>query len=270
LEPDDIQRATFPVVRRGYDPAEVEAFLQRVASEYRDALWAAEEASRAAQEGERAALTDPSSAQGFENVGAHVAAILGSAAQAAEEMRAASEQESEAIRDTAIREVNQIREAAVREMEAAQEAKAIAERDATNTRAVIRREAARMQQEGRARAAAIEAEAREAAARIEQTVRGNVEAIVASARSQYERLRAAQQRAHDRLASIEALIQEARKEALPDPGGDPFERVGPSTEPLEVALDDPPHPLSDEAGNGGRSRGGSTAASVVMDQAVSD
>lgn len=41
MEPREIDGRTFPIVRRGYDPEQVDAFLARVARAHRDALEAA-------------------------------------------------------------------------------------------------------------------------------------------------------------------------------------------------------------------------------------
>lgn len=223
MEPNEISRKTFPLVRRGYDQREVEAFLHEVASEYRMVIQAKEQALRASDEAGRAAVARRSPSQDFQDIGSHVAAILASAVEAAEEMKATSEQDSEAILGAAMQEAAEVHEQATQQLAAAEQERARTEREAAAARAAIGSEAARTQKEAEERAATIEAEARQTALRIEQTVRRNIDEILAGERSKCERLRTVQQRCLDRFSSLESLIRDTRMEVSSESVEDPFQ-----------------------------------------------
>jgi DivIVA domain-containing protein len=102
LPPQAVARRTFAVVRRGYDPDEVRAFLRRVAASLDDAIMRAEEAERrvASLEREVRSLRSAPPQGGRDDddptdrLGSEAARILKAAHQAAAETRRRAEEEA--------------------------------------------------------------------------------------------------------------------------------------------------------------------------------
>lgn len=203
LEPDEIERVDFPITRRGYDTQSVRAFLETVAMQYRQAL--------------RQHVPPPPPPSSADQLGDRVAVVLNSAAEVAEQVKAAAVREGHEIRTAASEEAAEAVQAAMRQLEMANEARVAAEKEAEAIRAAARFEAGRVEQEAREQAAAVEQEGREKAARLERATNANVAAVLGEARTRYERLRAAEQKAGIRLATVESLVRQAREEVA---GGD--------------------------------------------------
>ncbi|MCP5029008.1 MAG: DivIVA domain-containing protein [Actinomycetia bacterium] len=93
LTPEQISGRTFEVVRKGYDPEQVDTFLARVAADLRLLL------ARLPEEG-----TDP-----FQRMGNEVAALLRSAQDTARSVVSDAENEASDTRSLALTEANEIR-----------------------------------------------------------------------------------------------------------------------------------------------------------------
>lgn len=223
LEIDKLETKTFPLARRGYDRTEVDAFMRAIADDYRQVVRVAGEAVTAAQNAARqaqqqAASSTSTSVQSFDEIGGRVASVLASAAQAADEIRAAAEEEAQAIRQKAHDELGHVRQAVEDELVAAEQARVTSEEAASGVVGAARSEAAAMLAGSRDEAARILQEAAERAATLERTARANVDAVVAEARREYEHLRSVQQQCADRLASVEFLAKHARDGLSEGPG----------------------------------------------------
>lgn len=106
--PEEIELKTFSVTLRGFDQAEVSAFLARVADEYRRLLADLENAGVADRadapappvfaEGSRATPDDA-----FSDLAADINSVLGAAHQAAEQMRTRAAEEADQMRAEASR-----------------------------------------------------------------------------------------------------------------------------------------------------------------------
>ena len=96
MTPDDIGRKTFSMVRKGFDPIEVQGYLLAVATELREARSQAlaldRELQAARQDAERSRDMDPSQLTAL--LGEETARVLDAARVAADEMRAKAEQSS--------------------------------------------------------------------------------------------------------------------------------------------------------------------------------
>jgi DivIVA domain-containing protein len=206
LEIEKIETKTFPVSRRGYDRVEVDSYLRSIANDYRLVMRKAREAVAEAQ---RTAAARPSAS--FDDVGGRVAAVLASAAQAAEEIKAEAEDQASAIRQQAEEETAHIRESAAQRLLEAERIKSASEEEATALTASANTEAAEILASARHRAARIEEEAQQRATTIDRTARANVDAVIAEARREYEHLRSVQQQCLDRLAAVEFLARHARE-----------------------------------------------------------
>ncbi len=207
MDPEEIERAAFPVARRGYDTQSVRAFLHTVAVHYRQAL------DREVSAPPPPPPPPPSYA---EELGDRVATVLQAAAEVADQVKSTAEREAQGIRRAASEEAAEASQAAMRQLEMANEARVVAEREAEAIRAAARSEAQRLELEAREHAAVLESEAREKAARLERTASVNVTAVLAEARTRYERLRAAEQKSAIRLAAVESLARQAREEVTSD------------------------------------------------------
>lgn len=230
VEIEKIEQKTFPIARRGYDRDEVDAYLGVVASEFRKVVRSAREAVNAARAASPA--PDPAPAPGpapvavstFDDIGSRVAGVLASAAEAAQEIKAAAEQEALLLRQRARDEFDGLRRA-----HAEQQAKLEQMRDAVAAEAdeilrVARREARALLDEAQQRATEVEAEAESRASTLERTIRAKVEAVLAEARRDYEHLHSVQQQCVDRLASAEFLAKHAR-DGLSDGLGQPIDEL---------------------------------------------
>jgi DivIVA domain-containing protein len=128
ITPDEIENRVFPLVRRGYDPAEVDDFLRDVASALAQAqggLATPPAAAEEAPEAEPAAAT-VRGPDDFEQMGEEVAAILRQAHESVATLRHRAETDAALIRQDAQREADELtgrahadRQAAAIELEAA-------------------------------------------------------------------------------------------------------------------------------------------------------
>jgi DivIVA domain-containing protein len=201
LQPEDIENQIFPVARRGYDREKVDAYLRVVAAYYREAL-------------RQAQLPQPetsSQAQAFEGVGHQVAAILATAATAAEDLRLDAEREAQRLRAAAAAEAAEMTQAATNQLLIAQQQKAQAQQAAEALRAEVGEEAARIQREARERAAALESEAHLRITRMEEAARLKVDSYLEEGRHRQEMLREAERSAAANLGKVEAILQRARE-----------------------------------------------------------
>jgi DivIVA domain-containing protein len=225
LEIQDIASKTFPISRRGYDRDEVDKFLHVIAEEYRQVLQSARRAVDAAQQA-AARQPSPPHSQSFAEIGGSVAAVLASAAEAAEEIKALAEEQAEAIRHKAYEDTVTLRQSAEDQLAEAEHVRAITEHDAAEALERARVEAADLLERARRNAAEIEEAAVNSADTLERTARANTEALLAVARRDYEHLRSVQQQCVDRLATVEFLAKHAREGlsdgGLSDGGGEPL------------------------------------------------
>ncbi len=183
LSPEEISNRDFLVALRGYDKAEVEAFLRDVASQYADLM---AEVVRAREEASTGSVP---AADPFLDLGDHVASLMRTASEAAAQLRTEAEQEATSIRTGAQEEAAHAAAEARLELDAASELRAQAEREAAQLRAAAREEVARIRNEAgqmldaaRETRATVEREAkelRESAARHEQELRARAEQTVA-------------------------------------------------------------------------------------------
>ncbi|MDQ6727892.1 MAG: DivIVA domain-containing protein [Actinomycetota bacterium] len=210
MEIEKIETKTFPVARRGYDRAEVDAYLRAVANDYRMVVDKAREAVSAAQQA-AIATTSATAVPSFEDIGGRVAGVLSSASQAAEDIRAEAEQEAAAIRQKAEQERMNAQRAAAEQVAAAQQVKAASEEEAAELTAAARVEASSVIAAAREEAIRIAEDAERSAATLDRTTRANTDALLAEARREYEHLRSVQQQCVDRLASVEFLTRQARE-----------------------------------------------------------
>lgn len=236
MDIDEIELRTFPISRRGYDRADVDAFLTSIAAEYRrtqaeyrQAVQTAKDAARSA-----AAAAAASNSPSFENVGSQVATILATASQAAETLRAEAEQDSDAIRKVAEEQAAELNQAAVAEMTEAQDLRAKAEQEVYNLRAIAEADADEIVAQAHSQAAQVEQETKERAARADRVARAKIETIVTEGRREYEHLRSLSQQMIDRISSVEFLIQQARDGISGHPSA-VGERVGPLPKDAEMA-----------------------------------
>jgi len=218
LEIDQIEQRTFPISRRGYDRGDVDAFLKRIAAQYRDAIQAAQDAVENAAAAEAAAS---SNSHTFDNVGSHVSSILATASQAAENLRLEAEQEADSIRGVAEQDAAELKRVAEAYYVQAEGFKLKAEQEATALLSRAKSHVESMLADAREEASGIVDDSRAEVARFERVTRAKVETIVAEARRDYEHMRALQQQCTDRLSSVEFLIQQAKNGLsgqLRDPG----------------------------------------------------
>lgn len=214
LDAGDIERKTFPLARKGYDPEYVTAFLKVVADEVRASVRRESEALEAA----RAAATDsvadePSPAHfGFEKIARQVATILTSAAEAAEELKANADEEVIALQQAASEQASQIVRAAADEAAALKASASGLFGDAEAARLRADQEAQLIEQQARDKAAAIERIAQLDAGNYERSVHAKVDDFLEESRTRYGRLRDAQHRCLKSLASIENVARRAQEE----------------------------------------------------------
>lgn len=207
LSTDEVEARAFPIVRRGYDRDEVDSFLRRVAQNYREALERAREAEALVQQ----ALAEPPRGEAFEDLGGRVAAILRSASDVAEGIKAEAEEEAAAIRQEAHAAAEHVRREAAEHLAEAERVRAAAEQEAERVLAEARSEGIELVAAARERAAEVKQLSEQRASTLERATRANVEALVAEARRDYEHLLALQQQCIDRLASVEFLAKHARE-----------------------------------------------------------
>ncbi|HSJ35899.1 MAG TPA: DivIVA domain-containing protein [Acidimicrobiia bacterium] len=202
--PDEIRRATFRVVFRGYDQAEVESRLGNLASvveeltEQRDRL-----ASRLGEFAERDLKSE------FEVVGREVASVLEAARAAAETMRDRAGADAARWRSEAMAEVESMRKSARADAEALRT-------DAWTTSSQLLEQV--MAEVERTRAAserdslAVMGEAEREAHRLTSTARREAEEVVRAAKMEAERLVAQAEADHDNILATAHRQAEAAQE----------------------------------------------------------
>jgi len=237
LDIDEIELRTFPISRRGYDRADVDAYLTAIAADYRKAVAEYRQAIQTVKNETRLAATDAaalSSRPTFENVGSQIALILTTASQAADTLKIEAEQESDAIRKVAEDETAELKRVAIAYMTEAKEVRARAEQEADVLRATARSDCDEIVVEAQREAAQVEHEAKERATRADRVARARVETIVAEGRREYEHLRSLSQQMIDRISSVEFLIQQARDGISGNPTA-AGERIGGTAKDAEMA-----------------------------------
>jgi DivIVA domain-containing protein len=188
LLPDEIAGKTFERRRRGYDTAQVDAFLQRVTADYAAAIHRV------------GALAEDQS--GFRRYREELAGALADAArqarQSAEQARQEADDDARAIRGRA------------------EQAAALIIRHAEETAAALTGQAERLRDAARQDAGAAQARldaARQHAAELEETARQRCGALRAETDERSERLRAAERTVAERLRAIEHATAALRSRA---------------------------------------------------------
>ncbi len=200
LQPEDIENQVFPTAIRGYDREKVDGYLRVVAAYYREAIRAAQVESQS--------IGSPS--KPFEALGNQVAAILGTASAAAEDLRMEANRDAQRIRAVAAAEAEEMTQAATNQLLMAQQMKAQAQKEAEALRAEVSEETSGMQREARERIAAIESDARDRIARMEEAARLRVDAFLEEGQRRQEMLREAEMVSAANLRKIESTLQRAR------------------------------------------------------------
>jgi cell division initiation protein len=108
--PLEVRTAAFRRVRRGYDPAEVDSLLQRVADRY-EAMW------RDRQELEQRSLELQEAMRRLEHDHAALTQTLASAQASADQVRADAKADADKLRADARREANLVRGEIVRRLQ---------------------------------------------------------------------------------------------------------------------------------------------------------
>ncbi len=236
LDIDEIELRTFPVSRRGYDRADVDAFLAAVAADFRNATARYRQAIQKAEDEARLVATNAAASSDqptFENVGSQVALILTTATQAAENLKIEAEQECDAIRKVAEDEAAELKRVAVTYMTETKVIRARADQEADTLLATARSGADEILAEAQSEAAQIEEETKDRATRADRVARARVETLVAEGRREYEHLRSLSQQMIDRISSVEFLIQQARDGIL-GPSVATGERFGYTAKDAEI------------------------------------
>lgn len=221
--PDEIRRATFRVVFRGYDQAEVESRLQDLSAvveqltEQRDRL-----ASRLGEFAERDLKSE------FEVVGREVTSVLEAARAAAETMRDRAGADAARWRSEAMAEVEAMRKSARADAEAmrtdawttssqlleqvvaeVERTRAASERDSLAVMGEAEREAHRLTSTARREAEEVVRAAKMEAERLVAQAQADHDDIIATAHRQaeaaQERTRALEQRRQELMGELEAL-----------------------------------------------------------------
>lgn len=120
VTPDEIENRVFSLVRRGYDPAEVDDFLKEVAAELSRAQGGLATPPPAPEEAAAPlAAPAPEAAPDFGNVGEEIAKILQQAHQSVAELRHRAEAEAALTRQNAQDEVSRLKADADHDRQAA-------------------------------------------------------------------------------------------------------------------------------------------------------
>ncbi len=249
ITPDQIENQVFSLVRRGYDPAEVDAFLREVATTLAQAQGGL--ATPAAPvEPAPVAAPEPATGDDYSRLGDEVAAILRQAHESVATMRHRAEADAALIREVANREATGIRAEAEAERLEAEQVLAQARSEAAAVRAELARERdaaaeltaaaarARAQQEVEtARAGAQEALA------VQRDVRGRLEGTRDDIDTALGRLVGEDEDPFDAIDTID-LTDTALAGGVPLPGqGPPSPPVPP---PTGVGVDDLPYADGDD------------------------
>ena len=199
ITPDDIRRAEFRAVRRGFDPDEVSSFLERVAADL-DEL-EKERERLATKLGEYA---DRDLASEFESLGREVAAVLQSAREAADSMRERATMDAARWRSEAMAEVEAMRKEARSDAEALR-----GDAWATGTELLNQSsaEARRVRGEAEQDVLSVMGEAEREAHRLTSSSRREAEDVIRAAMMDSEKLASEAKKRHD------DLIEKAHRQA---------------------------------------------------------
>jgi len=191
ITPDDIRRAEFRAVRRGFDPDEVSSFLERVAADL-DEL-EKERERLATKLGEYA---DRDLASEFESLGREVAAVLQSAREAADSMRERATMDAARWRSEAMAEVEALRKEARSDAEALR-----GDAWATGTELLNQSsaEARRVRGEAEQDVLSVMGEAEREAHRLTSSSRREAEDVIRAAMMDSEKLGSEAKKRHDDL-----------------------------------------------------------------------
>ncbi|HUI03786.1 MAG TPA: DivIVA domain-containing protein [Acidimicrobiales bacterium] len=211
MHPDEVARHTFATTRRGFDPAEVRAFLEHVARELSAAADREHEMRRAVADAEhRAANPVLDEATLTAALGQETARVLRSAHDAAAELVARADSEALRLRTQAQEEADQLQR---RTEQNASERAAQSEAAATELRRRAQEEAAAKLEGAKLEAEALMAQARaECRAMVQeaQELRARVLADLARRRrvlhSQIEQLRAGRERLAETIGDVRHAV----------------------------------------------------------------
>ena len=220
MTPDDIGRKTFTLVRKGFDPIEVQAYLLAVATELREARSQALNLDRELQaarlDAERSRDLDPSQLTAL--LGEETVRVLDAARTAADEMRAKAEQSSTQLLNETIANTDELKsrsEAAAAELRASSEAaaaelRAQAEAEAARVRAEAAELLERRTAEAEAEVEAIRVRGEELAAQAEADAAAEVE----RGRQEGREMVAEAQRVRERMLSDLARRRKAFRQQI--------------------------------------------------------
>jgi DivIVA domain-containing protein len=184
LTPETVASRTFSNVgRRGFDKAEVSAFLSEVATALKTALEMAERTS-----------ANPT----FDHLGAEAAALLRNATEGADSLRAKAEEEAQTLRRNAQEETQIARRKAHEE---SQQLRRSAEEEASSIIATATEEAERRVRE-----------AELVARRFSNVTKRQCDQMVAEAQDRAQRLDAYEHEMRQRISDMEAVFQSFRAE----------------------------------------------------------
>jgi DivIVA domain-containing protein len=259
ITPDEIENRVFSLVRRGYDPAEVDDFLKDVASTLAQAQGGlATPPAPPATDDRRA--TAGAGADDFGRLGEEVAAILRQAHESVDSLRQRAEAEAAVIRQDAEREAEAMRQEADADRQAAAIALEAARAEVDRTLAELARQADLAAEAAAARAQERSRQVIEAArleARGAVTVQRNVRVRLEDTREDID-----QALDHlidedtdlfetidltDTALAEDAVAAPAEPERVPPPGqGPPTPPVPPPTRTTPLAVEDLPYATDDD------------------------
>jgi DivIVA domain-containing protein len=217
LHPDEVARHTFATTRRGFDPAEVRAYLEQVARELSAAADREHELRRAVSEADhRAANPVLDEATLTSALGQETARVLRSAHDAASELLARAEHDAARMRSTAQEEADQLQrrsEQAVHDRAAQSDAAAAELRRRAQEEVSAKIDGARLEadslvSQARAECRAMVQEAQELRARVlaDLTRRRRV------LHSQIEQLRAGRERLAETIGDVRHAVDQITDE----------------------------------------------------------
>lgn len=263
ITPDEIENRVFTLVRRGYEPSEVDAFLREVATALAQAQGGlatpAAPAPVATPAPELAAAT-PVGGDDFGRLGDEVAAILRQAHDSVAQLRHRAEADAALVREVANRDTAQIRASAQVDRDEAAQALQAAHAEAAQVRAELAREREQATQ-------LVVAQAQERARLVIDEARGGAhDALTAQrdVRGRLQEARAEIDRALERLVDddedpfaaidLTEAAEDARRRtaeaSFPPPGqGPPSPPVAPPPRP-GVGVEDLPYAAEDDTGVG--------------------
>lgn len=201
FDPEHLDASSFEIVRRGFDPTDVRAVLQRVSEEYRRLRVERDELVGRLAESEEDSDEQLEASRVAAVLGVEAAGVLEAAHVAASERADRADREAEAVRDEALAQADAMRN--------------LAQEEADEIVAAARRAAEELVDEGRSRGRDMVTEA--------QTVRermlGDLAQKRQAGRAQVEQLRAARDRLLESLTTVQGNLDTAvvdLVESVPD------------------------------------------------------